>query len=250
MTDAAAVDLRALVEDHGAGRSLLRIHQRLRIGVARVVIGIAAVGSLATVPLLPAGSMVWMPLALISLVAIAALAYGVRMTAGAAALVNEVLTELILELQASELGSPAQPEASVVTVPPASRLAFVLSSEVMPDPDQVAQVARPRQGSPRDVGHKHSTSERPHRCTEQSFCTLAQPGSCLGRRSQNRLIRMSSTSKSSPPYEHRFATQGQSNRVRDPVLVPIGRGDNQILHYLIGLRAEKVLGSLMGRAGL
>ena len=134
VSEAAAIDLRALVEDHGAGRSLLRIHQRLRIEIAPVVIGIAAVGTLATMPLLPAGSMVRIPLALISFVAIAALAYGVRMTAGAAALVNEVLTELLLELQASEIKSPAQPEASAVAVPPASRLAFVLSSEVMPDP--------------------------------------------------------------------------------------------------------------------
>jgi GT2 family glycosyltransferase len=134
VTEGAAVDLRALVEDHGSGRSLLRIQQRLRMEIGHVVVGIVAVGSLATVPLLPADSMMRMPIVLISIVAIAALAYGVRMAAGAAALVNEVLTELALGLQASELRSPARTEVSVVAAQPASRVAFVLSSEVMPDP--------------------------------------------------------------------------------------------------------------------
>jgi GT2 family glycosyltransferase len=114
VTPGAAVDLRALVEDHGAGRSLLRIRQRLRIEIPRVRVGIAALGALATIPFVPADSMMRILVALMSLVAIVALLYGVRMAAAAAAVVNDVLTELVLDLHGSELESPARSEVQAV----------------------------------------------------------------------------------------------------------------------------------------
>ena len=103
ITNWAALDLRVLVEDHGANRYLLRVERRLQIDSLSGVVIVAA-AALGAVPLATTALEMWGPITVLAICALAALE-GARRTIRTAAAVSLTLAKVVDAVGATAIQS-------------------------------------------------------------------------------------------------------------------------------------------------